>query len=539
MRALGVLTVAFLLLTPASGVAASNAARTGVFTGYAFDACSAPPLTSIQAWSASPYRAVGIYIGGVNRACKQTNLTPTWVQTTVGLGWSLLPLYVGLQAPCISQSGLQKVSTNVLTAGTQGNEAAADAASDATALGLPSGSPIWFDMEGYRRGDAACTRSVQAFASGWNSGMRASGFVPGIYGSAASTISDVSIGTAQPDLVWIANWNGVQSVFGDPYVSDSLWTNHQRIHQYKGGHRETYGGVTINIDSNVVDSTVVGSAAPAPPPPSPAPAGQVNSGDGLATATWPANAFTTQVAVTLTPTATPPVPNGYGVQLAVVETDNQAPVAGFGAPVTVHILKPPAGLIPAFSSDGTTWVQLPELTSAGLSSQVLTAYTIDPDGTYEIQTLVPGYFGLVTDTTPPSTPAVSARLLPAGLYLRWAAATDNGQVASYTVLKNGKPLANLTATARSTIVRHPGGAAQTVYRVQATDTAGNIGTASRAVVILAKKRPAGLPRAIPQWAFGLFAFQRHQGVRPAKAPHRPPAWYWRWAAWRAQPYRLR
>jgi Domain of unknown function (DUF1906) len=427
----------------------------------------------------------------------------------------------------------------VLTAGTQGREAADDAASDATALGLPAGSPIWFDMEGYKLGDATCTSAVQAFASQWNTELRATGFVPGIYGSAASTIRDVSGGTAQPDLVWIANWNGVQSVFGDPYVSDSLWTNHQRIHQYKGGHRETYGGVTIDIDSNIVDSTVVGSAAPAPPPPTPAPAGQVNSGDNLATASWPANAFTTQVAVTLTPFATLPVPNGYAVQLAVTETDNQAPVDGFGAPVTVHILKPPDGLIPAFSSDGTTWVQLPKLTSAGLSDQVLTAYTVDPDGTYEIQTLVPGYFGLVTDSTPPSTPIVAARLLPAGLYLTWTPANDNGQVASYTVLKNGQPLETFTAAARKATVRKPGAGAQTVYRVEATDTAGNVSTASRAIVVLAKKRPTGLPRAIPQWAFGLYAYQHHQGPRPAKAPKRPPAWYWSWASWRAQPYRLR
>ena len=29
--------------------------------------------------------------------------------------------------------------------------------------------------------------------------------------------------------------------------------NHERVHQYTGGHDETYGGVTINIDSNAVD----------------------------------------------------------------------------------------------------------------------------------------------------------------------------------------------------------------------------------------------------------------------------------------------
>jgi len=97
----------------------------------------------------------------------------------------------------------------------------------------------------------------------------------------------------------------------------------------------------------------------------------------------------------------------------------------------------------------------------------------------------------------------------------------------------------LTSAARRAAVRKPATGAQTVYRVQATDAAGNAGKPSTAVVLLAKKRPTGLPRAIPAWAFGLFAYQRHQGARPKAAPKRPPAWYWRWAAWRAQPFRLR
>src|SRR5439155_1774831 len=189
-----------------------------------------------------------------------------------------------------------KLSTTPATAAQQGRTAADDAAGNAFVLGLPAGSPVWFDMEGYKLGDAICTKAVQSFVGGWNAELRARGFTPGVYGSAASTIRDVSGAGSQPDLIWIANWNGVENVFGDPYVSDALWTNHQRVHQYKGGHRETYGGVTINIDSNIVDSAVVGSVTPAPPPPTPIPAGQVNSGDGLATASWPAAAFATQVA---------------------------------------------------------------------------------------------------------------------------------------------------------------------------------------------------------------------------------------------------
>src|SRR3954463_1708585 len=375
-----------MVLIPASVNAASSSMRAGVFTGYAFDACHAPSTASLQAWQASPYRGLGIYIGGANRACNQPNLTPDWVQQTTASGWSLLPLYVGLQAPCISQSGLSKISSTLATAANQGRAAADDAVAKAQALGLPTGSPIWFDMEGYRVGNTACSNAVRSFVSGWGDELRTVGFVPGVYGSAASTIRDVSTLDTPPDLAWIANWNGVQNVFGDRYVSDSIWANHQRVHQYKGGHNETYGGVTINIDSNIVDSTVVGGIAPPPPPPTPVPAGQVSTADGVATASWPAAAFPVPATVTMSAAPQPPDPNGYAVQLAVTETDNQAPVDGFGAPLTVHLLKPAAGLQPAFSTDGVTWKPVPKLTNAGLSESVLNAYTLDADGTAEIQT---------------------------------------------------------------------------------------------------------------------------------------------------------
>jgi len=539
VRRLGLVALTLILFVPASVNAASSSMRAGVFTGYAFDACKAPSTATLQAWQASPYRALGIYIGGTNRACAQPNLTPQWVLDTTASGWSLLPLYVGLQAPCISQSGLSKISSTLATAANQGRAAADDAVAKAQALGLPTGSPIWFDMEGYKVGNTACSNAVRSFVTAWNDELRAVGFVPGVYGSSASTIRDVSTLDTPPDLAWIANWNGVQSVFGDRYVSDSIWANHQRIHQYKGGHNETYGGVTINIDSNIVDSAVVGGIAPPPPPPTPVPAGQVSTADGVVTASWPAAAFPVPATVTVSAAPQPPDPNGYAVQLAVTEADNQAPLDGFGAPVTVHIAKPSAGLIPAFSTDGTAWTPIDPLASAGLTTSQLTGYTRDADGTYEIQTLVPGWFGLIADVQPPTAPTVAARLTSAGLYLTWQPATDDGTIASYAVLRNGVAVTTLTANARRATVRRPSTGAQTVYRVQATDAAGNAGKPSSPIVLLTKKRPTGLPRAIPQWAFGLFDYQRHRAARPKSAPKPPPAWYWRWAAWRAQPLRLR
>ena len=73
----------------------------------------------------------------------------------------------------------------------------------------------------------------------------------------ASFLSDGSY--APPDYLWFARWNNNQSVFGDPAFSDSLWVCHQRHHQYQGGHNETWGSVTINIDNDSSDGAVAGA----------------------------------------------------------------------------------------------------------------------------------------------------------------------------------------------------------------------------------------------------------------------------------------
>ena len=123
MRGLGsiaAIVAAALLIGASGGAAAPQAARAGIFTGYGFEACTAPSLAALKAWNASPYRAVGIYLGGANRACADGNLSASWVSSTLSLGWSLLPLYVGLQAPCVGQSGLKKISTVAATAAEPG-----------------------------------------------------------------------------------------------------------------------------------------------------------------------------------------------------------------------------------------------------------------------------------------------------------------------------------------------------------------------------------------------------------------------------------
>jgi hypothetical protein len=266
----------------------ARAARPGahsaqaVYTGLGFDACSAPSPQAMTAWGSSPYRAIGIYIGGVNAACSQPNLSSTWVGNESAAGWHMIPTYVGLQAPTNS-CGCAGIDPSQASA--QGTAAAQDAVSAAQTLGLGPDTPIYDDMEGYGRGTTNSS-AVLAYLSGWTTQLHADGYLSGVYSSANSGITDLvsQYGTSypEPDDIWIADWNGQQTT-DDPAVPSTDWQNHQRLHQYRGGHNETYGGVTINVDNNYLDgATATGGAstAQAPPPPtltvSPAASGMTN-----------------------------------------------------------------------------------------------------------------------------------------------------------------------------------------------------------------------------------------------------------------------
>jgi Domain of unknown function (DUF1906) len=243
------------------GVSAHAAA---VNKGLGFDACSAPSTAKMSAWRSSPYQAVGVYLGGTNMACSQSNLSSGWVTGEVAAGWHLIPTYVGLQAP--GACGCASIQASHASA--EGTAAASDAVSRAQAVGIGKGNPIYFDMEAYSPGRTN-TSSVLAFLSAWTTALHGDGYVSGVYSSAASGMRDLVAAQGssfkEPDDIWIANWNGTQST-SDPYVPSHDWADHQRLHQYQGAHDATYGGVTLNIDSDYLDGSTVGSGSALPPP---------------------------------------------------------------------------------------------------------------------------------------------------------------------------------------------------------------------------------------------------------------------------------
>jgi len=221
-----------------------------------FDACTAPSAGAMQAWLQSPYRFVGVYIGGGNAACSQPNLNAGWVDTVHSWGYGLIPTYVGLQAWCTSAGGVGFMSRDLATAQSQGYASAVDAVDNgAVPRGLGAGTPIYFDMEAYNSGAAGCTDAVTSFISGWIAGLHDRGYVAGMYSSSASGVRDLANVQSNPadqlDAIWFAHWNGDPTLSDSQFFSDSLWPN-ARIHQYQGGHDESWGGVTINIDNDSV-----------------------------------------------------------------------------------------------------------------------------------------------------------------------------------------------------------------------------------------------------------------------------------------------
>ena len=229
-------------------------------TPQGFDACAAPPITTMDTWwKSSPYTSVGVYIGGANRGCAQPNLTTTWVRTVIAQGWKLMPIWVGPQAPCTPLGSTTKLPLDVNAATYQGLVEGLAAADRAAALGLGWLAPVYYDMEAYPSG-GACSKAVVGFANGWTYALNQRGYLAGYYSSLCSGIADqaAAIPTTPNILnaVWIAAWNDKPNIFGFStgcILWDGWWTVHQRVHQFKGGHDETWGGVTINIDSNAVD----------------------------------------------------------------------------------------------------------------------------------------------------------------------------------------------------------------------------------------------------------------------------------------------
>jgi uncharacterized protein YraI len=251
------------LAQPATTVAYPAWASATRYTGQAFDTCTAPPVATMQAWLASPFRAVGIYVGGQNRTCAQPELTSSWVRQVADLGWRLIPIYKGLQPPCGGKPADVKIDPSAAAA--EGTQAADDASAQVRALGLFKGGAIWYDMEHYAAGDTPCRTAVLTFLSAWTKELHRLGYVSGVYENLNLGARDLagvynSTSYARPDALWIARYDLDPALTGWAGISDSLWSVHQRAKQYQADFTATYGGVRLAIDADNFDAPVATTA---------------------------------------------------------------------------------------------------------------------------------------------------------------------------------------------------------------------------------------------------------------------------------------
>jgi len=251
---------------PLSPFVQSLGGRTQTFAGHGFDSCTLPSASQMQNWiTNSPYRVWNLYMGGSSRGNCGT-LTTSFIAQLAQQGWKFIPTWVGPQASCTTIFGATRMSSNPTVAYDQGISEANAAIDRAASLGLTladaSGTIIYYDLEAYNTNDTACRNAASAFISGWSGQLRARGNQAGVYGSpCGSALSDFASLSHVPDAIWPAHWiytsyNRNATVWNLACLSNALWTNSQRIRQYTGGHNETWGGVTLNIDSNVLDGVV-------------------------------------------------------------------------------------------------------------------------------------------------------------------------------------------------------------------------------------------------------------------------------------------
>ena len=296
------------------------------------------------------------------------------------------------------------------------------------------------------------------------------------------------------------------------------------------------------------------------PPPTPGPAQTVDVSQSvgssldlasIASISWSTGTFTAAGVLSAGPLTLAVDVDGFSHSSRAVSVVFAAGGASTAAaaflPNPLAITFPPPtkrAVIPAYSEQGSSWTPLATLTSAELGAGLLDGYYRRPDGSIVVFTRHTGDFALLQDIQPPTKPAaIVASLVKTTLRLAWPPSADNSRrIRAYQILRGKKvvrtiPGGHTVGTLNLKSLTKSGS-----YSVRAIDEAGNAGATSRAVKIVVKPRPKGVPTRIPAWALKLRLWTATaKSVRgPRPAPPAPlPSWYRAWSRWTATRLSLR
>lgn len=251
----------FLLLSACAGAGTTPrtaetapAARRGV---PGFDTREYPGDAAMATWKReSPYQWVGYYL---EAPCRPRS---TWTGRRAALtsaGWGIALLYAGEQqwadttSHAVPAEGPVRCSRRNLTA-ERGTADAIDAEQRAAADGFPNGTLVFLNVERVEQVGAELAGYVQA----WVGTMHERGrYRPGIYlhernvdALYARVVAELNRrGSSAGPPLWVAKGSGF-SIEAAPRESGVPGA---RVWQGTFNTRETWGGVTLQIDANVAD----------------------------------------------------------------------------------------------------------------------------------------------------------------------------------------------------------------------------------------------------------------------------------------------
>ena len=240
--------------------------------GQGFDNCKPLSVDGMQNWwDNSPYSSVNIYLGGISALCPFDELGFDWYSLVAGQGWSFILTWAGPQAPkgCPDNCKFRfPMNIDPEIAYIEGKLEALAAAETAENIGFEEQLVIYYDVESYSGADEETRATVAAFIRGWTEQLHDLGHIAGAYGAACTSyVVDWAFNDPVLDDVWVAQWNKEYAYDPDATVYNTtcldgkdeppiFWTNHQRLKQYTGPHYETWGDLTLKIDSDVLDGQV-------------------------------------------------------------------------------------------------------------------------------------------------------------------------------------------------------------------------------------------------------------------------------------------
>ena len=217
-----------------------NPVTPGDFTGYGFDQCHTPDQATMNTWlEHSPFLAVGVYISGDSRACRdQPNLDP-------GVGEHparerLAPSPDHARPPGLVPAAIPPVRRRLQdqprAGGRQVRQGTHDGPGQRTAdagrrpgAGARAGQHALVRPRGFRRLEQALSRVGARLPEWWNSVVKAAGYVAGVYSSAGSGIKVLDDARVNrpgaftlPDQIWMARWDGVANT-STSYIREDGW----------------------------------------------------------------------------------------------------------------------------------------------------------------------------------------------------------------------------------------------------------------------------------------------------------------------------